>query len=119
MESNRLNKVNQLIQKDMADIFRKLTSKIGRNMLITVTEVRTTSDLSISKVYLSIFPTNNTDKVMDFVKENHAFIRGELGNRIGKQMRIVPELQFFVDVTLDKADEIDRALKGKGDNPVL
>lgn len=119
MESNRLNKVNQLLQQDLAEIFRQHSAKIGRNLLITVTEVRTTTDLSIAKVYLSIFPTDNTEKVVNYVDENHNKLRGELGHRIGKQMRIVPALQFYVDDTLDRVDEIERALKGKGDNPEL
>lgn len=119
MENKRLNKVNQLLQRDLAEIFRKEAFKIQPNMLISVTEVRTTSDLSISKVYLSIFPTQHTEKVMDYVQTNQSYFRGELGNLIAKDMRIVPELQFFVDQTLDKVDEIEKALKGKGNNPVL
>lgn len=119
MANKRINKVNQLLQRDLAEIFRKQAVKIQPNMLISVTEVRTTSDLSISKVYLSIFPTEHTKKVMDYVDENYGFFRGELGNLIAKDMRIVPELHFYVDQTMEKVDEIDRALKGKGDNPVL
>ena len=119
MESNRLSKVNNLLQQDMADIFRIEAGKIQKNMLISVTEVRTTPDLSISKVYLSIFPSENTEKVMNYVNEHHSYFRKALGDRIGQQMRIVPELQFYVDTTLDQVDEIERALKGKGDNPIL
>lgn len=119
MANKRINKVNQLLQRDLAEIFRKEASKIQPNMLISVTEVRTTADLSISKVYLSIFPAQHTEKVMEYVDKNYGFFRGELGNLIAKDMRIVPELQFYVDKTMEKVDEIERALKGKGDNPVL
>lgn len=119
MESNRLQKVNQLLQQELAEIFRKEAVKIKTGMLISVTEVRTTPDLSISKVYLSVFPTNYREDVLKFVQANQGHFRKLLGNKIGKQMRIVPELQYFADETLDKVDEIDRALKGKGDNPIL
>lgn len=119
MESTRLQKVNQLLQEELAEIFRKEAIKIQHGMLISVTEVRTTADLSISKVFLSIFPTEHREKVMEHIQEHENYYRGLLGSRIGKQMRIVPDIHFMSDVSLDKADEIERALKGKGDNPVL
>ena len=119
MESNRLQKVNQLLQEVLAEIFRKEAAKIQKGMLISVTEVRTTPDLSISKVFLSVFPSQNREKVMKFVEDHHSHFRKLLGDEIGGQMRIVPELQFFSDTSLDKVDEIERALKGKGDNPIL
>ncbi|MGI9525758.1 MAG: 30S ribosome-binding factor RbfA [Weeksellaceae bacterium] len=119
MESNRLQKVNKLLQQELAEIFRQEAVNIKMGMLISVTEVRTTPDLSISKVYLSVFPTLYRDEVLTYIDSNQGHFRKLLGNRIGKQMRIVPELQYYADETLDKVDEIDRALKGKGDNPVL
>lgn len=119
MESNRLHKVNQLLQKELAEIFRKEAIKIHKGMLISVTEVRTTPDLSISKAYLSVFPSQHREKVMQYVEENHSQLRKMLGDKIGKQMRIVPELQFYSDTTLDQVDEIEKALKGKGENPIL
>lgn len=119
MENNRLQKVNKLLQEDLAEIFRKEATKIQKGMLISVTEVRTTPDLSIAKAYLSVFPTLHRESVIAYIKENQPYFRKLLGNKIAKQMRIVPELQFFSDTTLDKVDEIEKALKGKGDNPIL
>lgn len=119
MESNRLQKVNQLLQEELAEIFRKEAAKIKLGMLITVTEVRTTPDLSIAKVYLSIFPTLYRDEVLKYVDMHQATFRKQLGNQIGKQLRVVPELHYYSDESLEKIDEIDKALKGKGDNPIL
>lgn len=119
MDSNRLQKVNQLLQEVMAEIFRKEAIKIHKGMLISVSEVRTTPDLSIAKVYLSVFPSEHRELVMQHVETHESFYRKLLGNEIGGQMRIVPELQFYSDKSLDQVDEIERALKGKGQNPIL
>lgn len=119
MENNRLNKVNQLLQQELAEIFRKEAQKINKGLLISVTEVRTTPDLSIAKVFVSVFPSVHRNLVMEYIAENQAQIRRNLGMIIGKQMRIVPNLKFYADETLDKVDEIDKALKGKGENPIL
>lgn len=119
MESNRLQKVNKLLQEELAEIFRREAVNIKTGMLISVTEVRTTPDLSISKVYLSVFPTLYRDEVLNYILANQGHFRKLLGNRIGQQMRIVPELQYYADDTLDKVDEIDKALRGKGENPIL
>lgn len=119
MESTRLQKVNQLLQEELAEIFRIEAGKMKRGLLISVTEVRTTPDLAIAKVFLSIFPTSYRSEVLKTVKENKSFFRKLLGNKVGKQMRITPEILFFSDESLDKVDEIEKALKGEGENPIL
>ncbi|MBV7441726.1 30S ribosome-binding factor RbfA [Weeksellaceae bacterium TAE3-ERU29] len=119
MESNRLNKVNQLLQQELAEIFRVEGNKMKQGLLISVTEVRTTSDLSIAKTFISVFPTQYRSEVLKTIEENKSYFRKLLGYRIGKQMRIVPDLQFFSDESLDRVDEIERELKGKGNNPIL
>ncbi|MDO5655236.1 MAG: 30S ribosome-binding factor RbfA [Flavobacteriaceae bacterium] len=119
MESTRLQKVNQLLQEDLAEIFRQEAGKIQKGMLISVTEVRTTPDLSIAKVFLSVFPTQYRDDVMKNVSDSTGYYRRLLGQQIGSRMRIVPELHFYADISLDRVDEIEKALKGKGENPVL
>jgi len=78
--------------------------------MITVTTVRVSPDLGIAKVYLSIFPSTNKDDVFALVKQNTKAIRHELAQRIKNQMRIVPELQFFIDDSLDYIENIDRLL---------
>lgn len=81
--------------------------------LISVTEVRITPDLSIAKVYLSIFPTNNKRAIMDAVDEQNSTLRFELGNRVKSQLRKIPELHFYLDDTLDQLEKIDNLLKNK------
>ncbi len=112
MDSVRQNKVNSLLQKELAAIF--LVE--GRNFLpggiITVSAVRTSPDLGIAKVFLSLFPVKDKKAVIDAIKERTHKLRGQLGGRIGKQMRVVPELLFYVDDSLDRAEEITKLLKG-------
>lgn len=79
--------------------------------MISVTGVRITPDLSIAKVYLSIFPSAKANEVMEIVNENNKSIRGELGRRVRHQLRIVPELTFYVDDSLDYVERIDDLLK--------
>uniref|UniRef100_UPI0039A55067 30S ribosome-binding factor RbfA n=1 Tax=Ornithobacterium rhinotracheale TaxID=28251 RepID=UPI0039A55067 len=119
MESNRLHKVNQLLQQELAEIFRVEGNKMKQGLLVSVTEVRTTSDLSIAKVYISIFPTQYRSEVLKTIIAHKSYFRKLLGERVGKQMRIVPDLQFYSDESLDKVDAIERELRGKGENPIL
>ena len=79
-------------------------------VMFTVTTVRITPDLSIAKVYISMFPTKDKETVLARITENAATIRYELGKRIGKQMRVVPELKFFIDDSLDYIEKIDDLL---------
>lgn len=117
MESTRQKKIGSLLQKDLGEIIDRLARDNFSGTLLSITEVRITPDLANSKVFVSIFPTEKADAAMNFLKDNASQIRGELGRRIRNQMRIVPELQFIRDQTLDKRNTIDQLLKGKGDNP--
>ncbi|HDP55605.1 MAG TPA: 30S ribosome-binding factor RbfA [Bacteroidetes bacterium] len=110
MEGTRLNKVNRQIQKDLGEIFQRQSQSLLQGKMITVTTVRVSPDLGIAKVYLSIFPSTNKDDVFALVKQNTKTIRHELAQRIKNQMRIVPELQFFIDDSLDYIENIDRLL---------
>jgi ribosome-binding factor A len=111
METTRQNKISRLIQKELADIFQKESRTLFQGKLITVTVVRVTSDLSLARVYLSIFPSENADQMLKEIKQHTAKVRGLLGLRVGKQLRIIPALEFFKDDSLDYADNIDRLLK--------
>ena len=113
MDSTRQKKISRLIQEDLGQIFLTEMKPVLGNSLITVTEVRVTSDLSIARIYVSIFPIGGVSKqqVMDGITENMADIRRRLGNREGKQLRIIPHLEFYLDETLDYAENIDRLLK--------
>lgn len=113
MQSTRQNKICRLIQQDMGDIFlREMKSVIGPS-LITVTEVRITPDLSIARIYLSIMVIGEgtVDSIMALIRANTADLRRRLGMREGKQLRIIPQLEFYIDDTLDYIDNINRLLK--------
>lgn len=113
MDSTRQKKISRLIQEDLGQIFLTEMKPVLGNSLITVTEVRVTSDLSIARIYVSIFPINGATKqqVMDAISENISDIRRRLGNREAKQLRIIPHLEFYLDETLDYAENIERLLK--------
>jgi len=111
MDTTRQNKISRLIQKDMADILQKEGKNLFHGVLISVTNVRVSPDLSIARVYLSIFPSEKSKEILTEVKAIHAKIRGLLGIKVGKQLRIVPQLDFHIDDSLDYIDNIDRLLK--------
>ncbi|MBO4843736.1 MAG: 30S ribosome-binding factor RbfA [Bacteroidales bacterium] len=109
--STRQLKVAREIQKDMAEILRSKGMAAFQGAMVTVSEVRVSPDLAVAKVYVSIFPSDKSAAVMDILQENVRAYRGELGHRIGRQLRIVPELAFYLDTTLDYAEHIDQLLK--------
>ena len=111
METTRQQKVARQIQKDLSDIFMHATREITQNKLITVTVVRMTPDLSLAKVYLSIFPSGDATKLLDNLQQHVKHIRLELGKKVRHQLRIVPEIAFFIDDSLDYAEHIDGLLK--------
>lgn len=110
MYSIRQNKVSRLIQKELAEFFQKESQSNFRGKMISVTVVRISKDLSVAKVYLSVFPSEGSDELIALVKQLSGQIRGYLGHKVGKQLRIVPELDFFLDDSLDYIDNIDKAL---------
>ncbi|HUM89428.1 MAG TPA: 30S ribosome-binding factor RbfA [Prolixibacteraceae bacterium] len=111
MDSIRQNKVSRLIQKELAEIFQHESRELFRGKMISVTVVRVSKDLSVAKIYLSIFPSEGNEEIMKLIKQLTPQIRGLLGNKVGKQLRIIPELAFFVDDSLDYIDNIDNILK--------
>ena len=118
-ESNRQKKVAQIIQEDFAELFRKQASESKQTFLVTVSDVKVTADLSIAKIYLSIFPQEYRAQIMKEIEVNKSNYRNFIGQKMGKQVRIIPELQFYLDTTLDDVERIEKELKGEGDNPVL
>lgn len=109
--STRQLKVAREIQKDMAEILRSRGMAAFGGAMVTVSEVRVTPDLSIAKTYVSIFPSDKAGEVMKVLKENTKTYRGELGHMVGKQLRIVPEIDFYLDTSLDYAEHIEKLLK--------
>ena len=110
METTRQNKISRLIQKDLSDIFL-LQTKAMNGVLVSVSVVRISPDMSIARAYLSIFPSERSEEIVKNINNNMKSIRYELGNRVRHQLRIIPELKFFVDDSLDYIENIDRLLK--------
>lgn len=110
MDNKRLDKVNKLILKELGDIFQRELKPAVPSLMITVTHVKVTSDLGYANVYLSIFGVDDKKKVVEEVNQNTRAIRGMLGNRIRHQMRVIPELRFFEDDSLDYIENIDNLL---------
>ena len=111
MESTRQKKVSRLIQKEMADIFLKRGNEVAHGKLVSITKVRITPDLSLAKIYVSIFPATDQDTVMHSIQDHAARFRFDLGQKIRSQLRIVPEIVFHIDDSLDYIDHIDKLLK--------
>ncbi len=111
MESTRQKKVSRLIQKEVADIFLKIGSELAHGKMISVTKVRVSPDLSFAKIYISIYPSPGQEDVLKAIQDHSSRIRFEMGQKVGKQLRIVPEIAFFIDDSLDYIDKIDMLLK--------
>jgi ribosome-binding factor A len=119
MESNRQRKVAQIIQEDFAELFRKQAADSKQSFLVSVSDVKVTADLSIAKIYLSIFPQEFRSTIMKEIEENKTQYRNFIGQKMGKQVRIIPQLNFYLDTALDDVEKLERELRGEGDNPVL
>jgi ribosome-binding factor A len=109
LETTRQNKIARLLQKELSDIFQKQTSAM-RGVLVSVSICRISPDMSICRAYLSVFPSERAQEIVQNINSNVKQLRYELGTRVGKQLRIIPELKFFVDDSLDYAQHIDELL---------
>ena len=109
--STRQLKVGREIQKAMAEILRSKGMAAFVGAMVTVSEVRIITDISIAKIYVSILPSEKAYAVMGILNENMKSYRGELGKIVAKQFRIIPELVFYLDTSLDYAEHIDELLK--------
>ncbi|MBQ2586975.1 MAG: 30S ribosome-binding factor RbfA [Bacteroidaceae bacterium] len=110
METTRQNKIARLIQKDLSTIFQEETRKT-HGLLVTVSVVRVSPDLSVAKAYLSVFPSDRAADILKNVNEQSSAIRYKLGTLERHQLRIIPELKFFLDDSLDYIENIDNLLK--------
>jgi len=111
MENNRQNKVSRLIQRELGEVFRAESRNLFDGAMISVTKVGVTRDFSLARVYLSIFATTDKTDVFEKVNFNRNYIRKLLGNSIGKQVRVIPALEFFIDDSLDYIENIEKLLK--------
>ena len=112
MESNRQKKVARLIQKDLSEIFLHKCKSQYQGSMITITHVFISKDFSLAKIYLSLFPDKNKTDVFEDIKIQKAMIKHELSYRLKNQMRKTPELEFFLDNSLEHYDHINEILKG-------
>ncbi len=110
MESTRQQKYSKLIQKDLSEIFQKNKSGLFTNVLVTIAEVKITPDLSIAKVYLSMLLVEDKQAMIEKITEHKSEIRRDLGNKIGKQVRIVPDLLFYLDDIEQEASRMDKLI---------
>lgn len=113
MESVRQQKVARLLQKELSEIFRSNARALFEGKFITVTIVRVSPDLGTAKIYLSVMNPGDKHAVVNMVSEQTPAIRRLLGNIIRRQVRVIPELSFFIDDSLDYAENIENLLKKK------
>jgi ribosome-binding factor A len=111
MATIRQEKVSNLIKQELSMIFQQESRNWFGGAFISVTTVRVSTDLGVCKVYLSFFQAKDRVALLDLIKDEGWRVRKMLASKIGKQVRVIPALQFFVDDSLDYADEIDRLLK--------
>lgn len=111
MQETRQNKISRLLQKELSVIFQEQTRAM-HGVMVSVTRVKISPDLSICTAYLSIFPSERGQELLQNIEKSNQQIRYTLGQRVRHQLRIVPELRFFIDDSLDYLDRIDQLLKG-------
>ncbi len=110
MDTIRQDRINNLLQKDLGEIFQLDMRHVSLGSMITVTKVKITPDLSLAKVYLSLFATKDKAGLLKSIRSHTKEIRGKLGNRVKNQLRVVPELNFYLDDSLDYIENIDNLL---------
>ena len=118
MESQRQKKIASVLQRDLVEVLPGAATQGGmKGILISVTKVNVTVDLSIAKVYLSIFPIDKGAELLEGIKSNAPLIKHELSQRTKHQLRRMPQLIFYIDDSLEYIDQIDKSLKGI-ENPI-
>lgn len=110
MQETRQNRISRLLQKELSLIFQSQTRQM-HGIMVSVTRVKVSPDLSICTAYLSIFPSERSDELLKNIQQNTSTIRYDLGQRVRNQLRIIPELRFFIDDSLDYLERIDELLK--------
>lgn len=115
-ESHRQKKIGGILQVDLVDVLQGAATKGGmRGIIISVSKVSVTADLSLAKVYLSIFPNKAAADLLVGIRSNTALIRHELAQRTRHQLRRMPNLEFFIDDSLEYIERIDKSLRGEED----
>lgn len=112
MESKRQQKVARQLQKDLSEIFQREVPHLFNGAFITVTSVRVSPDLSVARVYLSFLATKNKEMLIETIREHSRTLRQHLGDRVRHQLRIVPDLTYFIDDTAEYAEKMDKLFAG-------
>ena len=110
MQETRQNRIARLLQKELSLIFQSQT-RLMHGVMVSVTRTRVSPDLSICTAYLSVFPSDKGEELLKNIEANTKTIRYELGTRVHNQLRLIPELRFFIDDSLDYIERIDELLK--------
>ena len=110
MQETRQNRISRLLQKELSLIFQSQTRTM-HGVMVSVTKVRVSPDLSICTAYLSVFPSEKGEEILKNINANEKTIRFDLGRKVRNQLRIIPELRFFLDDSLDYLERIDELLK--------
>ena len=118
MQGNRLQRVEEQFKKDLAEIFRSLAQDRFQGMIMSVTGVRITPDLSLARISVSVFPVKEKNEIIDWLNKEKASIKNNLVKKLKGQLRKMPDLKFFLDDAIDQETEIDRILKGGGESPI-
>lgn len=117
-ETNRQKKIGGVLQKDLADVIQQELRNAGKtNIIISVSKVKVTTDLSIAKAYLSIFPSAQAKALIEELREIKHRLKHQVALKTKHQLRKMPDLDLFLDDSLDYIEEIDEAVKGK-ENPI-
>ena len=117
-ETPRQKKINKVLQEEVATLLQgAIRQQSVSNLMISVTKVHVTADLTSAKIYLSIFPGKNAETYFKNLKENRFQLRHDLSQRMKNQLRRVPDLSFYIDDSLDYIDRIEKELK-EGGNPL-
>ena len=118
METTRQKKIAGILQNDLTLILQKLLKSVGKNSVISsITKVKVSPDLSLAKIYVSVFPVNRVKTVLELIEINKSSIRNSLGILIKNQVRRIPALAFYVDDSLEQISKIEKALQEES-NPI-
>tara|TARA_Y100000748_G_scaffold62911_1_gene50702 strand:+ start:187 stop:555 length:369 start_codon:yes stop_codon:yes gene_type:complete len=115
-ESNRQKKISSLFKKELASVFQEFIKQENKgNLILSITKVYVTPDISLAKIYISVFPSESSKKYINEIRHGSSLIKHKLSQRLKSSLRKVPELSFYLDDSLDYIEDIDRALKNPFD----
>ena len=118
MNQLRIKRIESLLKEDISEMLRQWAKENTPGVLLSVSSVRVTPDLSIARVNMSIFPSDDKMAILERVKENTPSFRGELGDKVRHQLRKIPEVIFYIDEGYQHMEEIEKCLRGEVDNPI-